>query len=94
MIPRQLMVVAKPGTEGWKPAPGMLLRLLKETGTARARALVVGDYVSDRQAAERACMAFAWAWAFFDWPNGAADRTIDWTAWGEDIWRSRRPSGG
>lgn len=87
MIPRPMMRVGRPGTDGWKPRPGMLLGLLEETGMDRQDALFVGDSPSDRIAAEKAGIDFAWAWDYFDWPNGRADRSIDWEARGDDIWR-------
>jgi D-glycero-D-manno-heptose 1,7-bisphosphate phosphatase len=48
-----------------KPAPGMLLRILARSGVDRADALFVGDAASDREAASRAGVRFAWAQDFF-----------------------------
>lgn len=87
MIPRRLMRVGKPGTVNWKPKPGMLISLLEETRTDKQDALFVGDSESDHKAAENAGIGFAWAWDYFDWPNGQADRSIDWEARDDDIWR-------
>jgi HAD superfamily hydrolase (TIGR01662 family) len=89
MIPRHLMRVGRPGTAGWKPSPDMLLSLLEETGTGRRRALFVGDSESDREAAGSAGVRFAWAWDYFRWPEGRSDRSIDWEARGESIWRGQ-----
>ena len=89
MIPRRLMRVGRPGTAAWKPRPDMLLSLLEKTGTDRQRALFVGDSESDREAAERAGVGFAWAWDYFRWPEGRGDRSIDWGARGESIWRGQ-----
>jgi len=88
MIPRSLMRIGRPGTTSWKPNPGMLISLLQDTATDRQEALFVGDSDSDRQAADNAGVGFAWAWDCFDWPNGQADRSIDWEARGANIWRT------
>ncbi len=49
-----------------KPAPGMLLDILRETNTNAVRALFVGDNETDRAAAESAGVRFRWAREFFD----------------------------
>jgi D-glycero-D-manno-heptose 1,7-bisphosphate phosphatase len=48
-----------------KPAPGMLLALVRQF--AASEALFVGDAPCDREAAARAGISFAWAWDFFGW---------------------------
>ena len=92
MLPRHLMRVGKPGTEDWKPRPGMLVKLLEDSWADRQSTLFVGDSESDRRAADNASVAFRWAWDFFSWPNGQADRSIDWRARGSSIWRKAQDS--
>ncbi len=53
-----------------KPAPGMLLEIVRHFGVVPAEALFVGNARSDREAAERAGIPFAWAHDFFDWKSG------------------------
>jgi len=48
-----------------KPNPGMLLQAMADAGVTPADTLMVGDTESDRQAAENAGCAFAWADEFF-----------------------------
>jgi D-glycero-D-manno-heptose 1,7-bisphosphate phosphatase len=48
-----------------KPAPGMLLRILRRFRAEPADALFVGDLDIDREAARRAGVAFEWAGEFF-----------------------------
>jgi len=48
-----------------KPAPGMLLGILRRFQASPAEALFVGDLEIDRQAAGRAGIAFEWAGSFF-----------------------------
>jgi D-glycero-D-manno-heptose 1,7-bisphosphate phosphatase len=48
-----------------KPAPGMLLRILRRFAAAPDEALYVGDLDIDEQAARRAGVAFQWARDFF-----------------------------
>ncbi|HEU4698799.1 MAG TPA: HAD-IIIA family hydrolase [Gemmatimonadales bacterium] len=50
-----------------KPAPGMLHRLMAHFGACPEGTLFVGDAPTDREAAERARVTFAWAWDFFGW---------------------------
>jgi len=50
-----------------KPLPGMILRLMIETGVARERILFVGDRPEDRAAAHLAHVDFEWAGDFFQW---------------------------
>ncbi len=50
-----------------KPAPGMLLKILRHFGMQSAEALYVGDLEIDREAAFRAGIPFTWAWDFFGW---------------------------
>jgi D-glycero-D-manno-heptose 1,7-bisphosphate phosphatase len=50
-----------------KPAPGMLLRILADSGVSSGRALFVGDGAEDLAAARRAGIAFRWARDFFGW---------------------------
>lgn len=49
-----------------KPSPYMLLRIVDAWGARLDRTLFVGDSPEDQQAAERAGVAFCWAWQFFD----------------------------
>jgi HAD superfamily hydrolase (TIGR01662 family) len=48
-----------------KPAPGMLLRILEQSGVPADQALFVGDSEEDMEAAKRAGMHFSWAEDFF-----------------------------
>jgi len=80
-IPRDMICFGSPNTAYWKPAPGMLIDFARIDGVAPTDMLYVGDSKSDQQAAEAAGVDFAWAWDYFDWPNGKADRSIDWEAW-------------
>ena len=52
-----------------KPAPGMLLSLLRRFGVAPWEALYVGDLEIDREAAGRAGVPFRWAQEFFAEPR-------------------------
>jgi HAD superfamily hydrolase (TIGR01549 family) len=58
-------VVGRDSVETVKPDPEPLLAALDELGVAPGRAVFVGDSASDRETAERAGTAFAWAgdWA-------------------------------
>lgn len=49
-----------------KPSPAMLLEICRQFGVAPADALFVGDWETDRLAAEAGGLAFAWAAEFFD----------------------------
>lgn len=53
------------GCECRKPAPGMLLAIMRHYGVPPERTLFVGDAESDREAAARAGCAFRFAAAFF-----------------------------
>lgn len=48
-----------------KPAPGMLLRILAQSGVRAEDALFVGDSIYDEEAARRASIAFRWATDYF-----------------------------
>ena len=48
-----------------KPAPGMLLALMRAHEVLPAHMVYVGNQDSDRLVAERAGCAFEWAWDFF-----------------------------
>jgi len=48
-----------------KPAPGMLLELMREFDVTPDETLFIGDAASDREAADRAGCAFAWAEEYF-----------------------------
>jgi D-glycero-D-manno-heptose 1,7-bisphosphate phosphatase len=48
-----------------KPAPGMLLRILEQSGVPADQALFVGDCEVDMEAAKRAGVHFSWAEDFF-----------------------------
>lgn len=50
-----------------KPSPYMLLIAMTDTETLPRETLYVGDMESDREAAQRAGVAFAWACEFFGW---------------------------
>ena len=55
-----------------KPAPGLLLDILRHFALPPDAALFVGDGETDRRAADAAGIAFAWAWDFFGWPGHPA----------------------
>jgi D-glycero-D-manno-heptose 1,7-bisphosphate phosphatase len=57
------------GCDCHKPAPGLLLRIMAHYGVPPTRTLFIGNAVTDREAAARAGVGFAWAGAFF---GGAA----------------------
>ena len=48
-----------------KPAPGMLLDLMREFNVSRSNTIYVGDRDEDRQAAQAAGVHFVWAQEFF-----------------------------
>lgn len=48
-----------------KPAPGMLLQAMEVIGIDPAETIFVGDMETDKEAAERAGVGFAWAGEFF-----------------------------
>jgi D-glycero-D-manno-heptose 1,7-bisphosphate phosphatase len=60
-----------------KPAPGMLLRILKRSGIPADRAIFVGDAGEDVEAARRAGIGFRWAKDFFGWPDARPDAPMD-----------------
>jgi len=61
------------GTQKWfakdcprrKPAPGMLLDLMRRLGFHASKTIYVGDMDSDREAAKAAGVKFVWAKDFF-----------------------------
>jgi D-glycero-D-manno-heptose 1,7-bisphosphate phosphatase len=57
-----------------KPSPYALYKAMADTHSIPRDTLYVGDMESDREAAQRAGVAFLWAWEFFGWPdpNGGA----------------------
>lgn len=57
-----------------KPNPGMLEALMQELGFAPAQTVMVGDWESDRQAADAAGCEFRYAHEFFGRVNPFADR--------------------
>jgi D-glycero-D-manno-heptose 1,7-bisphosphate phosphatase len=52
-----------------KPAPGLLLRAMARQHATADETLFVGDLDTDREAARRAGVRFAWAAAFFGRPS-------------------------
>lgn len=54
-----------------KPHPLMLYNVMGMLDVRPSETLYVGDMVSDKEAAQRAGVAFAWAWEFFGWPRPA-----------------------
>lgn len=56
-----------------KPSPLMLYQAMEAANAKPRETLYVGDMDSDREAAQRAGVAFLWAWEFFGWdcPEGA-----------------------
>lgn len=63
----------KDGCACRKPSPLMLYKAMTDARSRPAETLYVGDMDSDREAAQRAGVAFLWAWEFFGWdcPEGA-----------------------
>jgi D-glycero-D-manno-heptose 1,7-bisphosphate phosphatase len=57
-----------------KPAPGMLFDLMEQCEFTSANTVMVGDWDTDKQAAEAAGCAFIWANDFFERSNPFADR--------------------
>jgi D-glycero-D-manno-heptose 1,7-bisphosphate phosphatase len=57
-----------------KPAPGMLKELMQELGYTPEQTLMVGDWDTDKQAAEAAGCGFVWAHEFFGRVDPFADR--------------------
>ncbi len=71
-----------------KPAPGMLRAAVRHAGTTPGRTLFVGNASSDREAARRAGVHFAWAWDVFGWPGPIA---APWLAAGAGPPAAARP---
>ena len=61
--------VAVDDPERVKPAPGMLLELMRIYQATPEETLFVGDAETDREAANRAGCGFMWARDFFGWGN-------------------------
>lgn len=57
-----------------KPQPGMLLELMDEFGFSAQDTIMVGDWETDKQAAEHAHCQFVWAHEFFGRVDPFADR--------------------
>lgn len=57
-----------------KPAPGMLVELMQSLGFSPQQTVMVGDWASDKEAAEAAGCAFVWAHEFFGRADPFADR--------------------
>lgn len=57
-----------------KPAPGMLNELMQEFGFLPQDTVMIGDWDTDKQAAEMAGCQFEWAHVFFARVNPFADR--------------------
>jgi D-glycero-D-manno-heptose 1,7-bisphosphate phosphatase len=55
-----------------KPSPGMLLRIMRFYGVAPAETVFVGNDAIDREAAERAGVAFIWSERLFGQPAASA----------------------
>jgi HAD superfamily hydrolase (TIGR01662 family) len=86
-IPRHLMLSSHVNTNQWrKPRPGMLEELMALINVAATETLFVGDRARDFETAVAASVSFAWAWDFFDWPNGESDKVVDFDKL-PSIWR-------
>ncbi len=57
-----------------KPQPGMLVELMHELGFLPSETVMVGDWESDKKAAEHARCGFIWAHEFFGRVDPFADR--------------------
>jgi D-glycero-D-manno-heptose 1,7-bisphosphate phosphatase len=55
-----------------KPRPGMLLRIMEHYGMKPGATVFVGNHEVDREAAERAGVAFVWSEGLFQQPGGWA----------------------
>lgn len=55
-----------------KPAPGMLIDIMRHFGVLPEHTLFVGDAATDLEAAMRARVRFLWAADFFGWRSGSA----------------------
>lgn len=73
-----LQICDHPSPEPWtapplcacrKPAPGMLLAIMRVYGVSAASTLFVGDLPTDQQAAIAAGVPFEWAWDFFGYSH-------------------------
>ncbi len=60
-----------------KPAPGMLLRIMRHFNIGARNTLYVGDLESDREAARRAGIRFMWARDFFGWDHDSKSAICD-----------------
>jgi D-glycero-D-manno-heptose 1,7-bisphosphate phosphatase len=63
-----------------KPRPGFILDALKKFGAQAGDCLLVGDAITDQQAAQAANVPFCWADRFFGRPieRGMRDRNGEW----------------
>lgn len=59
------------------PQPGMLISLMDELGFTPEQTTMVGDWTSDKEAAEAAGVEFRWAHEFFGRVSPFADRLHD-----------------
>lgn len=50
-----------------KPAPGMLMDIMRHFGAAAGETVFIGNAPSDEKAARAAGVRFEWAWDFFGW---------------------------
>jgi D-glycero-D-manno-heptose 1,7-bisphosphate phosphatase len=57
----------KGGCHCRKPSPYMLLKAVEDRHVRLSEALYIGDQESDKEAAQRADIAFVWAADFFGW---------------------------
>lgn len=57
-----------------KPQPGMLVELMTEFSMSPSNTIMVGDWTSDKEAAEAAGCEFIWAHEFFERTDLFADR--------------------
>jgi D-glycero-D-manno-heptose 1,7-bisphosphate phosphatase len=60
-----------------KPRPGFILDALQRFGARPEDCLLVGDAITDRQAAQAAGVPFVWADRFFDRPVDRGLQTVD-----------------
>lgn len=57
----------KAGCRCRKPSPLLLYQAMIEADALPSETMYIGDMESDREAAQRAGVPFAWAWQFFGW---------------------------